>query len=110
MKAAALAMIAILVSMVVVCPTLACPMRADIQPADNSCCHGKSHPRTSPDCPYLLLEKSKSNPGAVHVVLDLAAAAPHFSAPVLQQTGVAPAADRVVNAAGLFLRNRVLLI
>jgi len=96
------ALILFFIGVIVLCPALACPTPAP------SCCHKPT--KTVPDCPYSILEKSKTNPAAGHAkwigpivrTAQGATLSTHFQA--------VNAPCRLVDAAGLFLRNRVLLI
>lgn len=89
------------VSILTLCPLILC------QPLAASCCHHQ--PSQSVPCPYTILEKSKANPTAHYTV------AMHFlpasPAPcAAQHVSTVQNESRLLNAAGLFLRNRVLLI
>jgi hypothetical protein len=96
------ALILFLVSVAALCPALACA------PTPSSCCHKPA--RTVPDCPYSILEKSKTNPAATHAkwVGSIARTDEGVMLPVASRTVNAPC--RLVDTSGLFLRNRVLLI
>jgi len=100
--AVASALALFLVSVAALCPALVC------SPAASSCCHKPA--KTVPDCPYSILEKSKINPAATHAKWAV-------SIVRVEHSVTLPAADptigttcRRVDASGLFLRNRVLLI
>ena len=96
------ALILFFVSVVVLCPAIACPLTAP------SCCHKPV--KAAPDCPYSILEKSKTNPAATHAkwVGSIVRTEHCATLPVAVRAANAPC--RLVDAAGLFLRNRVLLI
>jgi hypothetical protein len=108
---AAILGIAMLVTVTAYCPSWVCaPL--EVNTVARSCCpHSSQHTRpcdtTIQTCPYLLLEKTR-------------AIALHFDSPPLQVSHVARQGEQfervltadsyVVNAADLYLRNRVLLI
>ena len=106
----------ILISVVALCPAVACPLMAAAHAESGSCCHQpQTHPapcplKSVPDCPYSILEKSKTNPGATHgkLVAAVIRTAPLVTLPVAGLAVSVPC--RLVDAAGLFLRIRVLLI
>jgi hypothetical protein len=103
-KAIASAMVLLLLSVVPLCALIACPVTV------SSCCH-KQPAKTLPDCPYSILQKGKTNPTAIHAQWVGAIAQANRGAilpPPAGQTIEAPA--RLIDTAGLFLRNRVLLI
>src|ERR1022692_3358388 len=66
------AMILVLISVVALCPSIACPLTAPSHAPSGSCCHKpQTHPapcpaKTVPDCPYSILRKSTTNPSATH--------------------------------------------
>ena len=97
------AMILVLLTIVALCPVMACP------PTAPSCCH-KPQTKTLPDCPYSILQKSKTNPAATHAkwVGSISRASQTVALPLAGLTVDAPC--RLVDLSGLFLRNRVLLI
>jgi hypothetical protein len=101
-RVVASALVLFLMSVAALCPALACA------PTPSSCCHKPA--RTVPDCPYSILEKSKTNPAATHAnwVGSIAWRDTGVMRPVTGLTVNAPC--RLVDAAGLFLRNHVLLI
>ena len=114
-RVAALAMVLMLLSIVTVCPLLACPLMERSAAASHSCCHHKAaHPapcpmQTARECPYTILGKSDRNPAGSPATALL----PVDIWPGLVSSEYAPAdhaAGRVINSAGLFLRNRTLLI
>lgn len=115
-SAVAFAMTVFLVSVVALCPAIACPLMAAHADSDSCCHHPQKTPtapcplQTVPDCPYTILEKSKTNPAATHAHWAGAAiqVAPHTILPAAGPTIDVP--TRLVDTAGLFLRNRVLLI
>jgi len=110
------AMVLVLVSVVALCPSIACPLTAASHGPSGSCCHKpQTHPapcpaKTVPDCPYSILEKSKTNPAATHAKWVGSVIRTEHSAalPLVSLTVEAPC--RLVDVSGLFLRNRVLLI
>jgi hypothetical protein len=101
-------MILVLLSVIVLCPAIACPLTASSQ-TQSGCCH-KPQTKTVPDCPYSILQKSKTNPAATHAkwVGSITRASQTAALPRVSRTVDAPC--RLVDASGLFLRNRVLLI
>jgi hypothetical protein len=101
-------MILVLLSVVTLCPAIACPLTASSQ-AQSGCCH-KPQSKTVPDCPYSILQKSKTNPAATHAkwIGSVSRASQTAALPLVSRTVDAPC--RLVDASGLFLRNRVLLI
>jgi hypothetical protein len=109
-------MILILVAIVALCPAIVCPLTAQSQAQSGSCCHKPpSHrapcpAKSVPACPYSVLEKSNATQAAAHTHLALAVvrAEPGFSLPLSSPAAHPP--SRLVDANGLFLRNRVLLI
>jgi hypothetical protein len=96
-------MVLLLVSIVALCPVIACP------PNSPSCCH-KPQTKTVPDCPYSILEKSKANPAATHAKWVGAVVRTEHSVTLPLAAPANDAPQRIVDASGLFLRNRVLLI
>jgi hypothetical protein len=100
--AVASALILFLVSVAALCPALACA------PTPSSCCHKPA--RTVPDCPYSILEKSKTNPAATHAKWIGTIVRADYSTTLSHPGVIADAPCRLVNTSGLFLRNRVLLI
>jgi len=105
----------ILLSVVALCPIIACPLAADSHSGD-SCCHKpQSHPdpcpaKSIPDCPYTILQKSNANPGSAYAPsLGVLAQTAHISPPLVSGH-VAPAPLRLADSAGLYLRNCVLLV
>src|SRR5579863_6779306 len=111
----AMAMTLILVSIVVLCPIVACPLSAKSQP-NHSCCHKpQSHPapcptKDAPDCPYTILQKSKTNPGVAHAQWFGSILRADNTHDLLSLGLIAHTPCRLVNSAGLFLLNHVLLI
>jgi hypothetical protein len=93
----------VLLAIVTLCPLMACP------PTTPSCCH-KPETKTVPDCPYSILQKSKTNPAPTYVkwVAAIFRAGHTTALPLVSLTVDAPC--RLADASGLFLRNRVLLI
>lgn len=116
MKAAALALTVVLLSVITLCPSAACPMRTDLQPDSDSCCHkSHSHPvpcpaKTAPDCPYTIIEKSNINTGHWHWIWTGTISWDRPGVPGVTVSDVHYGEDRIVNSADIFLRNRVLLI
>jgi hypothetical protein len=97
------AMTLVLLAIVTLCPLMACP------PTVPSCCH-KPETKTVPDCPYSILQKSKTNSAPTHVkwVAAIFRASHTATLPLVSLSIYAPC--RLVDASCLFLRNRVLLI
>jgi hypothetical protein len=116
MKAAAVAMTVILLSVIVLCPSVVCAMHGNSQPDSDSCCHkSHSHPapcpaKTAPDCPYTVLEKSNTNTGLLHWGWITPVVWTQPAVPALSVNRVSTSELRLVDSTGLFLRNRVLLI
>jgi len=115
-NAAAVALSVVLIAVIALCPSVICPLAAG-QTDSGSCCHPHqqhSQPapcplKSLPNCPYTILEKSKTTP-----VVDLGngiAPLPAALAPPLQTVSFLRI-DRVylADCSGAFLRNRVLLI
>jgi len=116
MKAAALVMTVVLLTVIALCPSAACPMRSDLQPDSDSCCHkSHSHPvpcpaKTAPDCPYTIIEKSNINSGASHWSWAGIVSWHKPGVPAVAVSTICHRDGRLVNSADIFLRNRVLLI
>lgn len=110
------AMSLFLVSVVALCPSIACPLTAASHAQSGSCCHPpQSHPgpcpaKKVPDCPYSILEKSKTNPAATHAKWVGSLVRTEHSAVLLVAGPAIEVPCRLVDVSGLFLRNRVLLI
>ena len=103
MKAAATsAMILVLLSVIALCPVLVCP-------PSGSCCH-KPQTKTVPDCPYSILQKSKTSPTATHAKWAGTPVRSVTSATLPVAAFAVSVPSRLADASGLFLRNRVLLI
>ena len=116
MKTAVAFMMALmLLSIVAVCPLMACPITAGPDGGSESCCHKSQHPPAScprttvRDCPYLVLENSKTPETAppiaafiFHPISTDIAVSSCFS--------ILPAESRLPNAAGLFLLIRVMRV
>jgi hypothetical protein len=110
------AMVLVLVSVIALCPAVACPLMAASQAPSGSCCHKpQTHPdpcpaKSVPDCPYSILQKSKTSPTATQAkwVGSIARMDHSVTLPVTVLT--VTASSRLVDVSGLFLRNRVLLI
>ncbi|HTQ58326.1 MAG TPA: hypothetical protein VMI94_27880 [Bryobacteraceae bacterium] len=112
MRTAAALMTVILVTVVVLCPSVICAVHAASQP--DSCCH-KSHQspcpaKTAPDCPYTLLEKSRTNTGLSPWTWAVAAVWTPPAVPALAAGRVSQPQTRLVDSGGSFLRNCVLLV
>ncbi len=115
-RAVASAMTLILISVVALCPAVACPLMAAAHVEASSCCHKpQTHPapcplKSVPDCPYSILEKSKKDSGATQGkwVAAVIRTAPMVTLPVASVAVSVPC--RLVDVGELFLRNRVLLI
>jgi hypothetical protein len=101
------ALILFVVSVVALCPAIACPVTA-ASPANSGCCHKSAN--TGSDCPYSILAKSKTTPVATHAqrVGAIVQAGRSAIQPAASLTVEVPC--RVADASGLFLRNCVLLI
>jgi hypothetical protein len=111
----AFTMALVLVSILAVCPLMACPLTAGSGEVGKPCCHKSqtqpaSCPRTTvQDCPYFILENSKTAKTASQTfVIGLPPVSPEVS--VSDGFSILPAKTRLPNSAGLFLRIRVLLI
>jgi len=110
------AMILVLVGVVALCPSMGCPRTAPSRAKAGSCCHkpqkqpARCPPKTVPGCPYSILEKSKTNPVVANAngVCSLVRTGPGAAVPCAGLAADTP--RRLVDASGLFLRNRVLLI
>jgi hypothetical protein len=102
------AMILFLASVVSLCPAIACPPTTPPH-AQSGCCH-KSPTKTVPDCPYSILQKSKTNPAAAHAkwISSIVHTEHRASLPVADLTVEVP--SRLVDVSDLFLRNCVLLL
>jgi hypothetical protein len=96
------AMVLFLVGVVALCPAIACT------PSASSCCHKPA--KTVPDCPYSILQKSKTNPAATHAKWIGAIVRPERSSALPAAGPRIEPPCRLVDVSGLFLRNRVLLI
>ncbi|MGO4879939.1 MAG: hypothetical protein ACLP59_03850 [Bryobacteraceae bacterium] len=113
-RTVALALTLFLVSVVALCPAIACPLTAHSD--SGSCCHKpQSHhdpcpAKSVPDCPYTILEKSTTNKGAPHAmwIAALVNTGQLVALPVAGVTVHVP--SRISDASCLYLRNRVLLI
>ena len=109
------AMVLVLVSVIALCPAVACPLAASHAQSD-SCCHkhqtpsAPCHAKSVPDCPYSILQKSKTSPTATHAewVGSIASTAHSVTLPVTMLS--VNTSCRLVDVSGLFLRIRVLLI
>src|SRR5579862_5672421 len=115
-RALATSVVANLLSVLFLCPLVICASTANDHSVTHDCCH-KSHSqpapcpsKTSPDCFYSILEKSKTSSAAIHWHWAISALPAQLSGSLPLSSHAARAAYRLVNSAGLFLRNRVLLI
>lgn len=101
------ALILFLVGVVALCPAIACVPSA-ASAAHSGCCHRPA--KNVPDCPYSILQKSKTNPVAAHAkwVGAIVRTEQRAALPIASLTVEVP--FRLVDVSGLFLRNRVLLI
>lgn len=111
--AVALGATLLLLTIVALCPLLMCPLIAQADASDHGCCH-KPHshhsscpPQIAPDCPYIALEKSKTQPVVSPM---LAARLCRLNPDLGLEVGLAARPTYPRNAAGIYLRNRVLLI
>ena len=113
--AVAFMMALMLLTIVAICPLMACPITAGSDGGGESCCRKSQHPpiscprTTVRDCPYFVLENGKTPNTAspiftfiFHPTSTDSAVSPHLSIP--------PAESRLPNSAGLFLRIRVLRV
>lgn len=103
-KAVVLTVLAVWVAILGTCQVLSC---APLTVSQHSCCPKHQAPKTP--CPHDLLEKSKVSPQFTDFVMPVAVAPvilPTFS-DVLHPVVVS---TRLPNLAGLYLRNRILLI
>ena len=100
-------MIVFLVGILALCPALACSSTAASH--TSSCCH-KPGAKTVADCPYSILQKSKTSPTATNAkwVVSIVRAPRIVALPITSQTVLV--SSRLADVTGLFLRNRVLLI
>jgi hypothetical protein len=96
------ALILFLVSVVALCPAIVCPITAP------SCCHKPA--KTTPDCPYSILEKSKASPVVTHAKWVASIVRAEHRAVILIAGPTVEVPSRMADVSGLFLRNRVLLI
>jgi hypothetical protein len=104
-----------LLSIVAVCPLMACSIAVGPDAGGDSCCHKSQQPPAScprttvRDCPYFVLENAKTPKPApaifafiFHPTSTDIAVSSHFS--------ILPAENRLPNSAGLFLRIRVMRV
>ena len=106
MKSVAIGLSLFLAGILLLCPVLLCPARAD---AADFCCH--HHPTHSlPDCPYTILSKSKARPNAAQALTAVITLAAGFGLPPVSTSYFLVNESRLINSTGLYLRNRVLLI
>ena len=116
MKTAVACMMALmLLSIVAVCPMMACSIAMGPDAGGDSCCHKSQQPPAScprttvRDCPYFVLENAKTPKPAPAIIAftfypvstDIAVSS-HFS--------ILPAENRLPNSAGLFLRIGVMRV
>src|SRR5438067_892681 len=116
MKTAVAFMLALmLLSIVAVCPLMACSIAGGSDGGGESCCHKSQHPPAScprttvRDCPYFVLENGKTPDAAsalfticFHPILTDIAVSSHVS--------ILPGESRLPNSAGLFLGIRVMRV
>ena len=113
--AVAVMMALMLLSIVAVCPLMACPITAGSSGGGESCCHKSQHPPTScprttvRDCPYFVLENGKTPKPALPIFAFVFLPASTDIA-VSSHLSILPAESRLPNSAGLFLRIRVLRV
>ena len=113
--AVAFMMSLMLLSIVAVCPLMACSISAGSDGGGNSCCHKSQPPPTScprttvRDCPYFVLESGKIPNGASPIFTLILH---HTSAAigVPSHFAILPTDSRLPSSAGLFLRIRVLRV
>jgi hypothetical protein len=110
MKTAVAFMMALmLLSIVAVCPLMACAIAVGSDGGDESCCHKSqqapaSCPRTTVrDCPYVVLENAKT-PGAGSPVVAFTFLPAATDIAVSPHCSILSAESRLPNSAGLFLR------
>jgi hypothetical protein len=104
-----------LLSIVAVCPLMACPIAAGSDSGGASCCRKSQHPPAScprttvRDCPYLVLENSKTPDTALPI---LAFILHPISTDIVVSSyfSILPAESRLPNSAGLLLRIRVMRV
>jgi hypothetical protein len=106
-KAVASALVLFVISVVALCPAIACPLIAS-SPAQSGCCHKPA--KTVPDCPYSILEKSKTNPAPLQVKWVSSIAHTEHDAAVFCAIPIVEVPCRLSDVSGLFLRNCVLRI
>jgi hypothetical protein len=110
------AMSLFLASVAALCSSVACPLTTASHAHSGSCCHKpEPHPgpcptKTVPDCPYTILEKSKTSPSVTHAQWAVSVVRAGHSAVLPIAAPEARVPSRTADAGGLFLRNRVLLI
>ena len=111
----AVAMALMLLSIVAVCPLMACAVTVGSHAGGESCCH-KSQQRptpcprnTVPDCPYLVLENGKT-PEAVAPVATFVVHPTSADIAVPSSVSVQPVDRGLPESTGLFLRIRVLRV
>jgi hypothetical protein len=104
----------LLLSVITVCPLLACPMMAGAPAGSHSTCHKSPHhsepcaPKAQ-NCPYTILAASKTKPVAADA---LAVTFIQVVPPLPLPAGFSGVTweGRLIDAEGIFLRNRVILI
>jgi len=112
MKTAVAFMMALmLLSIVAVCPLMACPITAGSDGGGESCCRKSQHPPTScprttvRDCPYFILENGKT-PNTASPIFTFIFHPTTTDTAVSLNVSILPAESRLPNSAGLFLRIR----
>jgi hypothetical protein len=97
------ALIVFLAGVVALCPALACNFTSASQ-AKSGYCHNSA--KTGPDCPYSILQESKTTPAATLAKRVGSIVRTQQSAAQLPGGPTIEALCRVVDASGLFLSNR----
>jgi hypothetical protein len=102
----------VLLSIITVCPLIACPLVDGSGAASKGCCHKQQpapRPCTLQVCPYAILESGKTVAMiAQTLTVGLLPISPE--APTSGPFSSIQVANRIPDSAGLFLRNHVLLI
>ena len=105
MHKAALPMILVLLSVIVLCPLVICP---SLDNASHSCCH---HPAPKVlNCPYSILQKSQTKAPLDHGPWLVSAIQTDDIVPPSSDGQTVVTTSRLVNDSGLYLLHRVLLI
>jgi hypothetical protein len=105
--ALAIGMAMLLLSIVTLCPVLACPLTASAK----SCCHRSESPAcpvTIQACPYLLVDKGQTAPVVAIPLSASEVASSHL--PLFHGRSFVRIENRLPDLSGLHLRIRVLLI